>query len=244
MFHVKHGPAIQLRHLAASMDVKISDMQAAELVNLVDCLLLEPQNLTAIEDVSEAVGRHLADSVAGLTLSELVGPRLVDLGSGGGFPGLVIAMLRPEINVTLVESEQRKCDWLRKISADLPNVRVVADRSESLASMEREAFATVTARAVAPLVPTLELAAPLVQVGGHLLVWATDDQSQDAEGARAAQMLGFGLSTRHVVAPFPDARRQILVFPKTDPTVERYPRRPGRATARPLVSSPVWPVSR
>jgi 16S rRNA (guanine527-N7)-methyltransferase len=244
MFHVKHGPATQLRHLSASMDVEMSDLQAAELVNLVDCLLLEPQNLTAIEDVSEAVGRHLADSVAGLTLPQLAGPRVVDLGSGGGFPGLVIAMLRPDISVTLVESEQRKCEWLRKISTNLPNVRVVADRSESLASLEREAFATVTARAVAPLVPTLELAAPLIQVGGHLLVWATDDDSQDADGARAAEMLGFGPFARHAVTPFPDARRHIVVFPKIAPTSARYPRRPGRATTRPLVGPSVWPVSR
>jgi 16S rRNA (guanine527-N7)-methyltransferase len=219
------------------MGVDLSEAQAGELVAIFDRLLLEPQNLTAIEDVAGAVDRHLADSLAGLTCPQVSGPVLADLGSGGGFPGLVIAVVRPEVSVVLVESERRKSEWLTRASADLPNVRVVADRSEALAARERESFATVTARAVAPLVPTMELAAPLVALGGHLVAWTTDVSSRDAGVAEAATLLGFDAPTVHRVQPFPDARRAIVTLRKSAPTPPRFPRRAGRASSRPLVPS-------
>jgi 16S rRNA (guanine527-N7)-methyltransferase len=231
---VKHGPARELLRRAASLGVDLSPADAGALVALFDRLLCEPQNLTAIEDVSEAVDRHLADSLAGLARPELAGPELADLGSGGGFPGLVIALLRPDIAVTLVESEHRKADWLARASADLPNVRVVADRSESLAGREREAYRTVTARAVAPLIPTMELAAPLTAVGGHLIAWVSDVPADDPAVIDAAASLGFGPPVLHATEPFSGSRRYLAVAAKQTACPARYPRRPGRAVARPL----------
>ncbi len=238
---MKHGPADQLAARAAAMGMQLSLAQAGALVALVDRVLLEPQNLTAIDDIGEAVDRHLADSLAALTRPELAGPALVDLGSGGGFPGLVIAILRPEIAVTLVESEGRKAEWLARASADLSNVRVVADRSESLAAHERETYTTVTARAVAPLVPTIELAAPLVAVGGHLVIWASDASAQDLDAAAAAELVGFESPVAHPMQPFPGARRRLLTLRKAVPAPARIPRRPGRATSRPLITPRVPP---
>jgi 16S rRNA (guanine527-N7)-methyltransferase len=220
------------------LGVGLDPEQAGALVALFDRLLLEPQNLTAIDDVMDAVDRHLSDSLAGLTRPELSGPTLADLGSGGGFPGLVIAMLRPEITVTLVESERRKCEWLSRASANLPNVRVVADRSETLARRHREAFTTVTARAVAPLVATIELAAPLTAVDGHLVAWVADAARDDPAAAEAARMVGFGPPIIHAVEPFPGARRYLATLRKREPTPVRYPRRAGRAASRPLVAPP------
>jgi len=218
------------------MGVDLSEAQAGELVAMFDRLLLEPQNLTAIEDIPTAIDRHLADSLAGLAFPEVSGPALADLGSGGGFPGLVIALLRPDLSVTLVESERRKSEWLVRASVQLPNVRVVADRSEFLAARERESFQTVTARAVAPLVPTAELAAPLVAVGGHLVAWATEDASRDSAMVEATVLLGFEPPVFREVQPFPGARRSIVTFRKGEPTPSRFPRRAGRATSRPLVA--------
>ena len=232
---MKHGPARELVARATAMGVELSLAQAGRLVALVDRALCEPQNLTAIDDIATAVDRHLADSIAGLTVPELAGPSLVDLGSGGGFPGLVIAMLRPEISVTLVESEGRKAEWLVRASADLSNVRVVADRSESFAVRARETYSTVTARAVAPLVPTIELAAPLVEVGGHLVAWVSESAGADADAATAADLVGFAPPICHPVGPFATARRCLLTLRKRSPTPPRFPRRPGRATSRPLV---------
>ncbi len=235
---MKRGPARVLLARAEVLGVGLDAEQAGTLVALFDRLLLEQQNLTAIDDVADAVDRHLADSLAGLTRPELSGPTLADLGSGGGFPGLVIATLRPDITVTLVESERRKCEWLTRASANLPNVRVVADRSESLAKRHREAYTTVTARAVAPLVATIELAAPLTAVGGHLVAWVTDAAVSDPASVEAAGMVGFDAPVIHAVEPFPGARRYLAIARKREATSARYPRRPGRAAARPLVAAP------
>lgn len=231
---MKQGPAARLLAAAEDMGVALSPHDAGALVALFDRIALEPQNLTAIEDVHEAVDRHLADSLAGLTAPEVTGP-VVDLGSGGGFPGLVLAMLRPEMPVTLVESEKKKARWLAAASAALPNVRVVADRSEDLAKHERGAYATVTARAVAPLVPVLELAAPFVAESGHAVVWSTPmSATEEARADVAAEILGLQALPPRPVHPFAGAERVLRVFRRVAPTPPKYPRRPGRAAARPI----------
>lgn len=238
---MKHGgsrddsPAARLMRVAADHGVVVSPERAGVLVALLDRLALEPQNLTAIDGVQAGVDRHLADSLVVLGRREFAGP-VCDVGSGGGFPGLVVAILVPEAAVTLVESETRKGDWLRRASGALPNVRVVTDRSETLARREREAFRTVTVRAVAAPVSALELAAPLVQVGGHAVLWTSrDDADRARDGlAAAAPRLGFAPPTHADVAPFPDSRRRLLVLQKTAPCPDRYPRRPGVAVRRPI----------
>ena len=219
------------------MGVAVSLEVAGNLVALLDRIALEPQNLTSIEVLEEGIDRHLADSLAGLAVGELAGASAcVDLGSGGGFPGLALAAARPQMAVTLVESERRKADWLRRAAGDFPNVRVVADRSEHLASAERERYPVATARALGPLPVTLELAAPLVSVGGAVLVWRGDrsDPEVDAAAARAAGELGLEPGEPVRSSPFPGARRRLQLFRKTAATPSRFPRRPGRAARRPL----------
>jgi chromosome partitioning protein len=161
------GAARRLAARAAGLGVAIDGAAAERMVAILVAMAGEPQNLSAITGLDEGVDRHLADSLAGLALPELAAAAgLVDVGSGAGFPGLALAIARPGIPVTLVESERRKADWLRRASADIPNVRVVPDRSELLAAREREAHPAVTMRALGPLPVALELAAPLVAVGG------------------------------------------------------------------------------
>jgi 16S rRNA (guanine527-N7)-methyltransferase len=218
------------------MGVDLAPAAAADLVALLDRMAVEPQNLTAIEDVRDGVERHLADSLAAAGLPLLAGERsVVDLGSGGGFPGIALAIARPGLAVTLVESEKRKAEWLRRASAGLPNVRVVADRSESLATAERERFAVATARALGPLPVVLELAAPLLAPGGTLLAWRGQRAAEEeARGVMAAAALGLEPGAVHPVRPFPGAARHLHEYVKTGPTPARYPRRPGRAAKRPL----------
>ena len=219
------------------MGVTLAPDAAARLVALLDRIALEPQNLTAIEGVEEGVDRHLADSLAGLRLPEVSSaPACVDIGSGAGFPGLALAIARPDMAVTLVESEKRKADWLRRASAEIPNVRVVADRSEHLAASERETVPLATMRALGPLPVALELAAPLVAVGGCVVAWRGDDDDPEGEADAAWAARELGLAPRDPVPSqaFPSSRRRLQVFDKTAPTPRRYPRRPGRAAKRPL----------
>lgn len=218
------------------MGVALSPQQAGALVALLDAMALEPQNLTAIDDLSTGVERHLADSLAGLVAPAVRGAAtLVDIGSGGGFPGLPLAIVRPELAVTLLESEGRKADWLARASAPFPNVRVVSARSEEFAVTERERFSCATARALGPLPVVLELAAPLVAVGGSVVVWrAGRDAADEDAAADAARQLGLEPDGVVRVTPFPGAQRHLHSFRKVDATPGRFPRRPGRAAKRPL----------
>lgn len=230
------SPIQRLLDATARMRVPLEAAGAAHLVALLDRVALSPQNLIAVTATWDAVDRHLADSLAGLTVPEIrSASRLVDIGSGAGFPGLVLAISAPEIDVTLLEAERRKAQWLQRASADLTNVKAVHGRSEEVAKSAREEWDVATVRAVAELPAALELAAPLVAVGGSAVLWTGKrDRDSEIRAATAARDLGFDEGEVHPVAPVPGAERHLLVFRKRDPAPKRFPRRPGRATKRPL----------
>ena len=218
------------------MGVPLDDAPATDLVRLLERLLAEPHNLTAITSLSDAVDRHLADSLSALVLPEgASAPDFLDLGSGGGFPGLALAVARPGLAVTLVEASRKKAAWLERASARFPNVRVVAERSEHLAQSERERWSVVGLRAVAPPASAIELAAPLVRPSGHAVLWrGRHDAAEVAAGDTAAAALGYEPARATDVEPFPAANRHLLTYRKSSRTDAAYPRRPGRATSRPL----------
>lgn len=230
------GSRDRLCAAADAMGVLLAPDDAKWLVALLRDMAAQPQNLTAVCDEHDGVDRHLADALSALVLPLPDGPAC-DIGSGGGIPGLVLARVRPGVPHTLIEAEGRKAEWLRRASGRMPNVRVLHARTEDVATRQREAFALVTARAVAPPIPTLELAAPLVSRGGSLVVWTARDSAEawDDAGA-AAETLGFGVPAVTDVSPFADARRRLLRFEKHLRTPGTYPRRPGRATKRPLAT--------
>lgn len=230
-------PAERLSGRLAAAGVTVAPEVAAALIALLERLAAQPQNLTAITEIGEAVDRHLADSLVALSLPEVAAAtEIVDVGSGGGFPGIPLAAALPAATVTLVESERKKAAWLERCADDFPNLRVVPDRSEHLAARRREAWSLATVRAVAAPAIALELTAPLVAVGGHVVLWRTTDADAalDADAAAAAEILGLERLEPRTVQPFPDARRMLDRYAKRAPTPERFPRRPGRAAKRPL----------
>jgi 16S rRNA (guanine527-N7)-methyltransferase len=243
-FHVKPlepvsdpSPARRLELRLAEAGVTIPADAAAALIALVDRLAAQKQNLTTITDVDDAIDRHLADSLVALALPEVrVAATIVDIGSGGGFPGIPLAAALPDAVVTLVESEKKKAQWLQRCADDFPNLRIVADRSEHLAAARREEWSLATARALASPAVALELVAPLVSVGGHVVLWRTADAdpSLDADAEAAAAVLGLERRESLAVTPFPGARRMLDRYAKVQPTPERFPRRAGRAAKRPL----------
>jgi 16S rRNA (guanine527-N7)-methyltransferase len=206
--------------------------------HLVDALA-DPSAPTSVHDHREVENVHIADSLVGLEVPAVKeAARIVDLGSGAGPPGLVLAIARPEAEVVLVESVGKKCAWLeRTVSAlGLENVRVVCARAEEL---EEEPFDVVTARALASLPVLCEYAAPLLREGGALVAWkGAVDAREDADGRHAAQVLGLEREEVRAVEPYPGSQRRTLhVFRKVSPTPEGYPRRPGMAAKRPLTAS-------
>jgi 16S rRNA (guanine527-N7)-methyltransferase len=205
--------------------------------HLVDALA-DPSAPTAVHDRREVEHVHIADSLVGLEVPAVgEAARIVDLGSGAGLPGLVLAIARPEAEVVLVESVGKKCAWLeRTVSAlELENVRVVCARAEELGE---EPCDVVTARALASLSVLCEYAAPLLREGGSLVAWkGAVDAREDADGLHAANVLGLERVEVRAVEPYPGSQRRTLhVFRKVSPTPAGYPRRPGMAAKRPLTA--------
>ncbi len=163
--------------------------------------------------------------------------RVVDVGSGGGLPGLPLKIARPGLLVTLVEADQAKAAFLVRACAmlGLEGIEVVARRAEEVGqdTRYREAFDVAVARALAPLPVLVELCLPLVRVGGRLLAQKTGHEDVD-RAARAIEMLGGALS--HVVAAPSNARTAgtVVIIDKVQATPAAYPRRPGVPARRPL----------
>jgi len=162
---------------------------------------------------------------------------VVDVGSGGGLPGLPLKIARPELAVTLVEADQAKAAFLVRACAELGlrDVDVVPRRAEDLGrdSKYREKFDVAVARALAPMRVLAELCLPLVRVGGRLLAQKT--VGEDVEAAQnALEILGGSLVS---VVPAPSAARAsgtVIVVRKSRPTPAGYPRRPGVPARKPL----------
>jgi 16S rRNA (guanine527-N7)-methyltransferase len=213
---------------------------AGAIERLLEALAAEPDPPTTVREPPEARQAHVADSLTGLEAPELRrARRIADIGSGAGFPGLVLALALPEAQVDLIESAARKCAVIERLAsaAGAKNARTVRARVEDWGAGEgREAYDAATARALAPLPVTLEYASPLVSVGGALVVWhGARDEAEEEAAARAAERLGFGSARVEAVEPFPGAHsRHLYVYPKLAPTPAEFPRRPGMARKRPL----------
>ncbi len=199
-------------------------------------------NLTRVTE-PEAVARlHLLDALAALPLLDEWEPAAaVDLGSGGGVPGIPLALARPAQRWTLVDSVHKKADALRSFVAalGLGSVAVVDERAETIghAADHRERYDLVAARACAPLPVLVELAMPLLRVGGRLLAWkgpltASDDEL--ARGARAAAQVGGGTPDLRASGIAELGGHTFVVVVKERATPARYPRRPGEPGRRPL----------
>jgi 16S rRNA (guanine527-N7)-methyltransferase len=206
-------------------------------------LLLEANgrlNLTRVVEPNDVARLHLLDSLAALPIIDPMAPRRAcDLGSGGGVPGLVLAIARPAIHWTLVDSVRKKGDAMRSFAdaLELPNVSVVPERAEVMGRdpRYRESFDLVTARACAALPVLVEYALPLIRTGGSLLAWKgriSDDEL--GAGATAAAELGGGDAAVHPTGFESLGDHRFVVVSKDRPTPDRFPRRPGEGGRKPL----------
>jgi 16S rRNA (guanine527-N7)-methyltransferase len=185
-----------------------------------DALLATP-GLTSIRDPDEARLVHLDQSLAGAEVVRRYAGPIVDVGSGGGAPGIPLAAALAERQVTLLEANGRKCAFLREIAAEFPNVTVVQGRAEE---QETDHFGAAVAKALAQPPVAAEWCLPLVAPGGAAILYV--GPSADVVAAsRVSECLGGGPAER--VAG-------LLVLPKLEPTPPGFPRRPGVAKKRPL----------
>jgi 16S rRNA (guanine527-N7)-methyltransferase len=181
--------------------------------------VVETPGLTAIDDLHEARRALLDDSLRGLELVQRFEGQMVDVGSGGGVPGIPLAVSLPEREVTLLEANGRKCDFLREWAP--PNATVVQGRAEE---QEPDRFGVAVAKALASPPVAAEWCLPLVRPGGAAILWVGPSADPD----RVARV------GRRLSAELMESPPGFLVLLKTGPTPEGFPRRTGVARKRPL----------
>jgi 16S rRNA (guanine527-N7)-methyltransferase len=200
-------------------------------------------NLTRVVEPDAIAGDHLLDALAALPLLDEVAPRaVVDLGSGGGVPAIPLALARPDVRWTLVDSVGKKAALLRAFVAalELRNVAVLDERLELVGRQpeHRERYELATARACAPLPVLAELAMPVLARGGRLVAWKGPLTHADAEvrdGDAALRQVGGGPLEIRPTGLAALGGRTLVITAKLRPTPATYPRRPGEPKRHPLV---------
>jgi len=219
----------------ASEQVAVCERYANELIERNTSV-----NLTAITDPADIAHKHFLDSWTAFGARAWSGTeRVIDVGSGAGFPGLALRIARPRLRVTLVESVGKKARFLEDVAAllGLADVEVRNERAEALAASRRERYDVATARAVGSLGQVIEYLVPFLRIGGDAIVWKGRVDQELAGGRRAAAATG-----GEVVRVVPTAElglddvlpgRNLIVVKKVRATPSRYPRPATEARRRP-----------
>lgn len=217
----------------------LDEAQRETIARVLELLETERASVSSVTEPDRAWRVHVADSLTGLEFERLVtARRIADIGSGAGFPGLVLAVALPSAQVDLIESVGRKCEFVERAiaAAGITNARVINARSEELAAGEaRESYEAVTARAVGRLSTLAELASPLLKENGVLVAWkGKRNPDEESQLANAAQRLAMQPEQILHVGPYAGSEhRHLHLISKSGPTPSDLPRRAGMAKKRP-----------
>ena len=199
-------------------------------------------NLTAVREPEGVARLHFLDCAALLKYCDFQGKTLIDVGTGAGFPGMVLKILVPYLRVTLLDSLSKRLDWLTEVYENLDGVDSITTfhgRAEEFALEKkgfRDSFDFTTARAVADLRVLCELCLPFVKVGGHFLAMKSTSSDQELENAaHAIKVLGGQVSSVEDYAiPGTEISHRLILIEKQAPTPKNYPRRWAKIQKEPL----------
>ena len=200
----------------------------------------QAMNLTAIREPEAVARMHFLDCAALLRFCDFVGKTLIDVGTGAGFPGMVLKMLVPSLDVTLLDSLNKRLDWLEETcgALELDGIRTVHARAEEQALEKgfRDSFDFAAARAVADLRVLCELCLPYVKVGGRFLAMKSAGSGEELAGAEhAVKLLGGRVAAVEDYAiPGTEVVHRLVVIEKLAPTLKGYPRRWAKIQKEPL----------
>lgn len=183
--------------------------------------------------------RHYADSLVPLKHAEWFaeGSSMIDVGSGAGFPGMAIGIMRPDMEILLLDSLNKRCEFLTSVARelDLKNVTVLHARAEDAARGRwRDSFDIAVARAVAPMRILLEYLLPFVKVGGQALCWKGPGLNDELSDLKSALFLLKGKLAERILLDLPGLEHSVQAVIKTAPTPSLYPRKAGIAKKNPL----------
>ena len=228
-----------IKDIFSNSGIKLNSEQEKDLLKF-ENLLVEYNkmfNLTSITDSYNIYVKHFLDSIYGVNeFSE--GKKIIEIGSGGGFPSVPLKLYNKNLDFTLIEATAKKCRFLNVVKEEfnLTDFEVVCDRCEILAKKEqyREKFDIVTARAVARINTLLEYCIPFLKVGGKFVAFKTEDNGELSEAERVSQLLGATLEKTIPYSLPEDNKRVLMIFKKIDKTPLKYPRGQGKERSKPL----------
>ena len=197
-------------------------------------------NLTAITDPDQVASLHMLDCAALLRYVNLKGASLIDVGTGAGFPGIVLKIMEPSLDLTLLDGLQKRLNWLAQVCEELglENVKFLHARAEeeSLKPAHRDHYDFASARAVASMNVLTEMCLPYVKVGGKFLAMKSVESDAELEqAAHAIKFLGGRVrQTEDYPVPHTDVTHRLVVIEKVAPTLKGYPRRWAKVQKAPL----------
>lgn len=233
-----------MKKLFSNYDISISDKQIEQFKNYYDLLIEwnEKINLTAITEYEDVIKKHFLDSCLLLKVyssEEFSGKSIIDVGTGAGFPGIPLAILMPETEFTLIDSLNKRIDFLKIVleQLGLENVKLVHGRAEDLGkdSLYREQFDYCVSRAVASLPLLLEYCSPFIKKDGYLYLYKSKKVTQEIEEAEnALNILNCILHKNVEITNEEDYIRYLLEIRKIEFTPDKYPRKAGKPKKKPL----------
>ncbi|MEM7029633.1 MAG: 16S rRNA (guanine(527)-N(7))-methyltransferase RsmG, partial [Chloroflexota bacterium] len=197
-------------------------------------------NLTRITNRDDVIEKHFLDSLSCFVVYPHLPKKIIDVGSGAGFPGIPLKIFQPDIELTLVETTKKKVDFLEYLvqTLALPNIKIIHGRAEDLGqtSSFREMHDLAVARAVAPLSVLTEYLLPFVKVNGTMLALKSKLANEEIDQAKAAlELLGGQIEEKVALTlPFSKLERTLIVIRKVRSTPPRFPRKAGIPTKRPI----------
>ena len=226
----------------ADLSIGLTDRQLEQFSQYGDLLISwnERMNLTRIVEPTAVCRQHFLDSIMPVRYLSLSGKSLIDIGTGAGFPGIPFKIMIPDLKLTLLDALDKRCHFLQEVvdQLQLADVRIIHGRAEDVARDKtcREQFDLATSRAVAKINILCEYAIPFLQVGGQFIAYKLDDsQTELTDAENAFRVLSADCERRESYRlPEVEPEHAIYLITKRSATSEKYPRRAGLPTKKPL----------
>ena len=228
----------ELKNKSEQININLENEQIKKFYEYMNLLIEwnEKFNLTAIVEPKEIILKHFIDS---LTIEKYIneGDKVIDVGTGAGFPGIPLSIYKPKINITLLDSLNKRIIFLQEVieKLEMKNIEAVHGRAEEFAKNKREMFDIATSRAVAPLNILLEYLLPFVKIGGTCLCMKGSNIDEVDDAKNALEVLGGKIKKIETIKlPESDIVRNIIIVRKVKNTPVKYPRKAGIPAKQPL----------